>query len=124
MLVHSALAAANLIAPAFIGVPRELVVTLHLTGAGAVLELVVEHFGDAGGVDLPIRSIVARALDLGSAGLVIAHNHPSGDPTPSEADRRATWLLADTARGIGLRLHDHLVFAGSQCRSFRAMGLL
>src|SRR5215218_6057090 len=56
--------------------------------------------GSAGEAELPVRSIMADALRHGSAGIVLAHNHPSGDPTPSDADRRATRRLAAAAEAI------------------------
>jgi DNA repair protein RadC len=49
------------------------------------------------------------ALREGAAGLVLLHNHPSGDPTPSREDRRLTRQLADGARLLDLRLHDHII---------------
>ena len=54
----------------------------------------------------------------------MAHNHPSGDPRPSRADIQATRRLAETADALDIRLHDHLIFAGTDCRSFRELGLL
>ena len=75
-------------------------------------------------VELPIRAIIEEALRLRSAGLIVAHNHPSGDPHPSEADLRATRELAATAASLGIQLHDHLVVgADGDCRSLRALGL-
>ena len=77
-----------------------------------------------GHVALPIRAIVADALRLDSAGLILAHCHPSGDPEPSAADIAATRRLSEMGAQLGLSLHDHLIFAGGECRSFRALGLL
>ena len=71
-----------------------------------------------------MRAIFAAGLRHGAEGLVIAHNHPSGDPEPSRADIEATRRLADVAAALGIRLHDHLIFAGGECRSFRELGLL
>jgi len=81
--------------------------------------------GGDSAVALPVRAIIADAARLGSAGIVLAHNYPSGDPTPSAADCRATRTLARTGETIDMAVVDHLVFApGGQCRSFRRMGLL
>jgi DNA repair protein RadC len=81
--------------------------------------------GSAGDTaDLPLRQIIGAALAHGSQGLILAHNHPSGDASPSRADLDATRRLADTAASLGIRVHDHLIFAGRDCRSLRAMGLL
>jgi DNA repair protein RadC len=60
----------------------------------------------------------------GSAGVILAHNHPCGDPTPSSADRQVTRRLALAGEAIDLAVLDHIIIAGRQCSSMRAMGLL
>jgi len=97
---------------------------LHLDGAQCPIALDDWPAAGPDGVDLPMRDIFRAALTCGAVGLVIAHNHPSGDPRPSRADIEATRRLAETAATLGIRLHDHLIFAGAECRSFREMGLL
>jgi DNA repair protein RadC len=82
------------------------------------------HDGGDGGASLPLREVIADAAIHGSAGLVLAHNHPSGDPTPSAADRQITRRLALAGEAMDLAVLDHLVIAGQQCRSMREMGLL
>ena len=82
------------------------------------------HEGDEKGADFPIRSIIADAAAHGSAGIVLAHNHPSGDSTPSDADCRATHRLASAAEALDCAVLDHLVFAGTECTSLRGLGLL
>lgn len=62
-------------------------------------------------VQVRSRDIVLRGLDVNAAGLMIVHNHPSGDPSPSAADRRFTRELAQAASLFDLRLHDHLIVA-------------
>ena len=124
MAVATARAAADLLAPHFAGVEGEKLAVLHLDDEQRVLGVEEHDAAGPGTVDLPIRAIFKRALALDAAGLVIAHNHPSGDPTPSEADIQATRRLAATAEALGIRLHDHLIFAGGDCVSFRALGLL
>ncbi len=57
------------------------------------------------------RQILARALILGASGIVLVHNHPSGDPVPSAADRRFTARLASAARALDVIVHDHLIVA-------------
>lgn len=54
----------------------------------------------------------------------VVHNHPSGDPTPSQADIAMTRQLADAAAALGLVLHDHLIVARGGHTSFRSAGLL
>src|SRR4051812_31380568 len=82
------------------------------------------HLGDETGADFPLRAIIADAVAHGSAGIVLAHNHPSGDPRPSDSDCRATRRLALAAEALDCAILDHLVFAGEQCSSFRSLGLL
>ncbi len=85
---------------------------------------VSQHEGDETGAAFPIRTIIADAAVHGSAGIVLAHNHPSGDAAPSDADCRATRRLATAAEALDCTILDHLVFAGTECTSLRAMGLL
>jgi DNA repair protein RadC len=83
-----------------------------------------EGKGGAGDVELPIRRILSSALRLRARSIVLAHNHPSGDPAPSASDEAATRALATAAAGLDIGLHDHLIFAGGECSSFRSLGLL
>jgi DNA repair protein RadC len=127
MIVRTAQDAAALLEPLFASVGGEAVAVAYLDSARRVLDVAVEGRSAAETVDeaeLPLRAIFARALSLGARAIVVAHNHPSGDPTPSEADKAATRELAETARRLDVLLHDHLVFGGGECRSFRALGLI
>lgn len=116
--------AAILLGPLFSGLAGEKLVVLHLDRGRHLLALEERDAESDASVLLPIREIIARALEIDARGLVIAHNHPSGDPRPSRADIQATRRLADTADALDIRLHDHLIFAGADCRSFRDLGLL
>lgn len=71
-----------------------------------------------------VRPILKRALELGANSILVAHNHPSGDPRPSDADVESTQALERGADAIGVRLIDHLVLACGSWRSFRQQGLL
>jgi DNA repair protein RadC len=68
--------------------------------------------------------VVKRALELNASALILVHNHPSGDPTPSEADIAMTQQIQTAAQALGLTLHDHLVIGKSRELSFRSEGLL
>jgi DNA repair protein RadC len=70
------------------------------------------------------REIVKRALELNASALILVHNHPSGDPTPSDADLSMTGQVQDACQALGLTLHDHLIIGKSRELSFRAKGYL
>ena len=83
-----------------------------------------QHAGNKDGADFPLKAIIADALAHGSAGIVLAHNHPSGDARPSDSDFRVTRRLAVAAEAIDCALLDHLVFGGGDCSSLRQLGYL
>ncbi|MEL6550726.1 MAG: DNA repair protein RadC [Pseudomonadota bacterium] len=70
------------------------------------------------------REVVKRALALEASALILVHNHPSGDPTPSEADIAMTHKVAQAAEALGITLHDHLIIGQSRELSFRSEGYL
>jgi DNA repair protein RadC len=70
------------------------------------------------------REVVRRALELNASALILVHNHPSGDPTPSQSDIDMTTQVELAAKALGLTLHDHLIIGKSRELSFRAAGLL
>ena len=70
------------------------------------------------------REVMRRALELHAASLILAHNHPSGDPTPSAEDIAMTRELVQAARALSITVHDHVVIATQGCVSFRQAGLL
>jgi DNA repair protein RadC len=94
---------------------------------GNTNRLVADRVVSIGTVDeAPIypREIVKIALEVGATGLIIAHNHPSGDPSPSRADVENTKRLIDACRGVQLVVHDHIVVAAEGWMSMRASGLI
>jgi DNA repair protein RadC len=70
------------------------------------------------------REVVHRALDLGASGIIMVHNHPSGDPTPTNADMEITNQVVEAGRALGITVHDHLVIAKNGYKSFKSLGLL
>ncbi|WP_431297716.1 RadC family protein [Tabrizicola sp. BL-A-41-H6] len=70
------------------------------------------------------REVVKRALELNASALILVHNHPSGDPTPSDADLSMTNQIVDACHALGLTLHDHLIIGKSRELSFRSQGYL
>ena len=71
-----------------------------------------------------VREIIARAIALGATALIIVHNHPSGDPTPSSQDIRITQDLIEAARHMKIAVHDHVIVGASGRTSMRALGLI
>ena len=70
------------------------------------------------------REVAKRALELNASALIVVHNHPSGDPTPSQSDIDMTTRIQDACTALGLTLHDHLIIGKSTELSFRAQGYL
>jgi DNA repair protein RadC len=71
-----------------------------------------------------IREIMRRALDCHATALIIVHNHPSGDPSPSQQDIRLTRDLVDAGRHLKIAIHDHVIIGAKGHSSMRAMGLI
>jgi DNA repair protein RadC len=102
---------------------RETLWVAHVDDEARCLH-VSYHPGNESQADFPIREIIADAVNHGSAGIVVAHNHPSGDARPSESDFRATRRLATAAQALDCAVLDHLVFGGDDCTSLRRLGYL
>jgi len=102
---------------------RESLWVAHVDDEARCVHL-TRHEGDADGADFPIGKIISDAARHGSAGIVLAHNHPSGDVRPSNSDCRATKRLAAAAEALDCAILDHLVFAGRECASMRKLGYL
>jgi DNA repair protein RadC len=70
------------------------------------------------------REVLRRALELHSTALILVHNHPTGDPTPSQADLQMTEEIQQVARTLGIVVHDHVIVGKGRHLSFRQEGLL
>jgi DNA repair protein RadC len=102
----------------------EAVLARFLARDGQILAEDRTTSGSGHAVDLPIRRIAARALLLEADEILIAHNHPGGDPTPSRQDILATNRLERALFPFAIRLTDHVIVAGGASFSFRQAGLL
>jgi len=90
-------------------------------------ELMADEIQQTGTVDhTPAypREIIKRALELGSTAIILVHNHPSGDHTPSEADIDMTYAIRGAAEPFNIILHDHIVVSKNGTSSFKNMGLI
>ncbi|HVV29149.1 MAG TPA: DNA repair protein RadC [Rhizomicrobium sp.] len=89
--------------------------------------LIADEVPNRGTIDhTPVypREIVKRALELGASAIILVHNHPSGDPTPSRADIDMTRSIAAAAKALHIAVHDHLVIGRAGHVSFKSLGLL
>jgi DNA repair protein RadC len=89
--------------------------------------LIADEVQQRGTVDhTPVypREVVKRALELSASALILVHNHPSGDPTPSRADIEMTNQIVKAAGALNIRVHDHLVIGRKSEASFKGLGLL
>lgn len=103
---------------------HETAAFVFLDGEQRVLGILQLSIDAPDRVGLPIRAIAREALMLDAAAVVMAHNHPSGDATPSAADRETTRRIAHALDGLCIRLVDHLVITREGVTSFRSLGLL
>ena len=88
--------------------------------------LIADELQGRGTVDhVPVypREVVRRALELSATALILVHNHPSGDPTPSAADVRMTRDIAEAARPLGIAVHDHIIIGRDGHASLKGMKL-
>lgn len=84
----------------------------------------VQQRGTVDHTPLYPREVVKRALEIGASAVIIVHNHPSGDPTPSRADIDMTKEVEKALGAVSIRLHDHLVIGRNGHASFKALGLI
>ena len=88
--------------------------------------LIRDEVMDEGTIDnttVHVREVIRRCLELGSAAIILVHNHPSGNPGPSKADIDITRALHDAAARLGIAVHDHLIIGKAGHISLKAQGL-
>lgn len=89
--------------------------------------LIADEVQQKGTVDhTPVypREVIKRALELSASAIILVHNHPSGDPTPSRADIDMTNQIVKAGQALNIRVHDHLVVGATSEASFKSLGLL
>ena len=89
--------------------------------------LIADEEQQKGTVDhVPVypREVVKRALELNASAMILVHNHPSGDPSPSQADIDMTVRIEDAAKAVGIEVHDHVIIGGATDFSFRSADML
>ncbi len=104
--------------------PRE---AFHVLFLDKKNQLIADERMSEGTVDhAPVypREVVRRALELSASALVLAHNHPSGDPAPSQADIEMTRQVMAAAKALQIAVHDHLIVGADHVASLRSLGLM
>ena len=97
---------------------------LHLNTKNALIRDEVMSEGSVDQAAVHVREVIRRAIDLGSAAIILVHNHPSGDPSPSRADIDITRAIADAGKRLGIAVHDHIVMGAHGHVSLKAQGLI
>ena len=90
-------------------------------------QIIADEVQQTGTVDhtpVYVREVVKRALELSATAIVLVHNHPSGDPTPSRADVEMTKQIVAAAKPLGVLVHDHIIVGKQGHASFRGLGLI
>jgi DNA repair protein RadC len=104
--------------------PREQVRVLFLDKKNQLIADEVVGRGTVDHAPLYPRELMRRALELSASALILVHNHPSGDPTPSSADVEITRQIIEAGRTLRISVHDHLVVGRDGIASFKALGLI
>ncbi len=103
---------------------KEMFRILFLDKKNALIADEVQQTGTVDHTPVYPREVIKRALELSSTAIILVHNHPSGDPTPSRADIEMTKTVRDTAKPLGITLHDHIIVGKDGHVSMRGMQLI
>lgn len=104
--------------------PREQFRTLYLDKRNNLMRDELTADGTVDHAPVYPRELVRRALEISASSVILVHNHPSGDPTPSSADIEMTRKIIDAARVFDIQVHDHLVVGREGVTSFKSLGLI
>ncbi|HID4156317.1 TPA: RadC family protein [Citrobacter koseri] len=103
---------------------REEFMVLYLNQQNQLIAHETLFTGSINSTEVHPREVVKRALYFNAAAVILAHNHPSGDTTPSRADKTITQRLVQALQLVDIRVPDHLIVGGKQIYSFAEHGLL
>nr|WP_298096538.1 DNA repair protein RadC [uncultured Shinella sp.] len=104
--------------------PREQFRILFLDKRNALIADEIQGHGTVDHTPVYPREVVRRALELSSTAIILVHNHPSGDPTPSRADIEMTKTIVETARPLGITVHDHIIIGKDGHASLKGLRLM
>ncbi len=97
---------------------------LFLNRKNVVIADEVQQTGSVDHTPVYPREVVKRALELGASAIIMVHNHPSGDPTPSKADVEMTRQVRDAGKSLGVTVHDHIIVGRGGHASLKSLGLI
>lgn len=104
--------------------PREQFRILFLDKKNAIIADEVQQIGTVDHTPVYPREVVKRALELSASSVILVHNHPSGDPTPSRADIEMTKTIIQTAKPLGIEVHDHIIIGRDGHASLKGLQLI
>lgn len=110
--------------PFFADCFKEQFVVVFLNGCNKIISTEVLFEGSLTSSAVYPREVIRRIIELGSAAIIIAHNHPSGNPNPSKEDINITQKLQEACKTIDVKIHDHILIAGLNVTSFSEKGLI
>lgn len=102
----------------------ELFRVLHLNTRNILIRDEIMNHGTVDQAPVHVREVIRRALELQSAAIILVHNHPSGDPSPSRADIEITRRIVEAGKPLNIAVHDHLIIGAHGHASLRAQGLI
>lgn len=103
---------------------HERVRVLHLNTKNVLIRDEIVSEGSVDQAAVHVREIIKRSLEIGSTGLILVHNHPSGDPQPSRADIQLTRDIVEAGKRLGIAVHDHVIIGADGHTSLRGQGLM
>ena len=103
---------------------REQFRILFLDKRNALIADEVQQTGTVDHTPVYPREVIKRALELSATAIILVHNHPSGDPTPSRADIQMTQAIVDVAKPLGISVHDHIIVGKEGHASFKGLKLM
>ncbi|WP_414903171.1 RadC family protein [Sphingomonas flavalba] len=105
-------------------IPVERVRVLYLNARNMLIRDELTSEGSIDQAAIHPREVIRRAIDLGASGVILVHNHPSGDPAPSRQDIAVTRALIEAGKHLSIVVHDHIIIGAGGHSSMRAAGLI
>jgi DNA repair protein RadC len=104
--------------------PIERVRVLYLNAKNVLVRDLLLSEGSVDEAAVYVREVIRGAVDSHATAMILVHNHPSGDPQPSQADIRLTREIIEAARPLGIQVHDHVIVGATKSYSLKQMGLI